>query len=392
MLVRVGTVVGCGAAVGFLTGFLGVGGGFLVLPVLVIALRMPVTAAIGTSLLIMVLNAAAALASRSGDLSVDWAVVVPFTLASVVGTLLGRRVADRLLRRGPHQDLRRAAAARRNLRGRRELARRMRASHIPRARPRLRRRPPPRRVHRTPAGRPRPGAGVQPSADRRGRGLRRHHRHHRRAGTGSPAVHVGGRGRRADPGPAREGRSRPRRRAPAGRAGPRHGRGAGREPQRRPPQRRHEGATTLVGWLEWQDAGTGSSPRWTGTCRRWSTRSSAKPSRPTVGCGGSRRPALRGGPRGPVPPDRRRHRRRHALAAVRPVGRRPGRGLGLPVRRRLLERAAAREHDRRAVVQPGGLRPSRREPARGLAGSRRRPVRDLRPALVGRRLGGAGCG
>ena len=44
----------------------------------------------------MVLNAAAALASRSGDLSVDWAVVVPFTLASVVGTLLGRRVADRL--------------------------------------------------------------------------------------------------------------------------------------------------------------------------------------------------------------------------------------------------------------------------------------------------------
>ena len=96
MLVRVGTVVGCGAAVGFLTGFLGVGGGFLVLPVLVIALRMPVTAAIGTSLLIMVLNAAAALASRSGDLAVDWAVVVPFTLASVVGTLLGRRVADRL--------------------------------------------------------------------------------------------------------------------------------------------------------------------------------------------------------------------------------------------------------------------------------------------------------
>ena len=96
LLVRVGTVVGCGAAVGFLTGFLGVGGGFLVLPVLVIALRMPIAAAIGTSLLIMVFNAAAALASRSGDLAVDWAVVVPFTLASVVGTLLGRRVADRL--------------------------------------------------------------------------------------------------------------------------------------------------------------------------------------------------------------------------------------------------------------------------------------------------------
>ena len=99
-LIRIGTIVGCGAAVGFLTGFLGVGGGFLVLPVLVIALRMPITAAIGTSLLIIVLNASAALASRFGDSAVDWAVdwavVVPFTLASVVGTLLGRRVADRL--------------------------------------------------------------------------------------------------------------------------------------------------------------------------------------------------------------------------------------------------------------------------------------------------------
>ena len=51
---------------------------------------------IGTSLLIMVFNSSAALASRIGDLAVDWAVVVPFTLASVVGTLLGRRVADRL--------------------------------------------------------------------------------------------------------------------------------------------------------------------------------------------------------------------------------------------------------------------------------------------------------
>ena len=95
-LIRIATVVGCGAAVGFLTGFLGVGGGFLVMPVLVIALRMPVPAAIATSLLIMVLNSAAALASRFGDLAVDWSVVVPFTLASVVGTLLGRRVAGRL--------------------------------------------------------------------------------------------------------------------------------------------------------------------------------------------------------------------------------------------------------------------------------------------------------
>ena len=47
----------CGAASGFLTGLLGVGGGFLVVPALVIVLRMPITLAIGTSLLIIVLNA-----------------------------------------------------------------------------------------------------------------------------------------------------------------------------------------------------------------------------------------------------------------------------------------------------------------------------------------------
>ena len=115
-------VAGCGAAVGFLTGFLGVGGGFLVLPVLVIALRMPLPAAVGTSLLIMVGNSASALVSRIGDLDVDWTVVVPFTLASVVGTLLGRRLADRL----PGAALTRIFALllllRGNLRGRREPA------------------------------------------------------------------------------------------------------------------------------------------------------------------------------------------------------------------------------------------------------------------------------
>ena len=89
-------IVLCGAAVGFLTGFLGVGGGFLVVPALVIALRMPMGLAIGTSLLVIALNSVSAFASRLGDLHLDWQVVAPFTLAAVAGTLVGRRVADRL--------------------------------------------------------------------------------------------------------------------------------------------------------------------------------------------------------------------------------------------------------------------------------------------------------
>jgi uncharacterized membrane protein YfcA len=89
-------VVLCGAAVGFLTGFLGVGGGFLVVPALVIVLRMPMTPAVGTSLLVIVLNSISSVASRLGVLHLDWHVIAPFTLAAVVGTIIGKRVADKL--------------------------------------------------------------------------------------------------------------------------------------------------------------------------------------------------------------------------------------------------------------------------------------------------------
>lgn len=89
-------VVVCGAGVGFVTGFLGVGGGFLVVPALVVVLGTPMVGAVGTSLLILVVNAAASVGARLGDLHADWRVIVPFTVAAVVGTLAGKRIADRL--------------------------------------------------------------------------------------------------------------------------------------------------------------------------------------------------------------------------------------------------------------------------------------------------------
>jgi uncharacterized protein len=95
-LVTAGTIVACGAAVGLLTGFLGVGGGFIVLPVLVVVLRMPMTRAIGTSLLIILINSSVALVSRAGDVTLDWDVLAPFILASLGGTVIGHRVAERL--------------------------------------------------------------------------------------------------------------------------------------------------------------------------------------------------------------------------------------------------------------------------------------------------------
>lgn len=84
------------ALVGFLTGLLGVGGGFLIVPALVSALRMPMLLAVGTSLLIIAVNSAASLAARTGGAVFEWSVIVPFTAAAIIGSLAGKKVADRL--------------------------------------------------------------------------------------------------------------------------------------------------------------------------------------------------------------------------------------------------------------------------------------------------------
>jgi uncharacterized membrane protein YfcA len=90
------TVAGWALAIGFLTGFLGVGGGFLVVPALVIALRMPITRAVGTSLLIIALNAVSSLVPRLDTAMFDWQVIIPFTVAAVLGSIAAKPLADRL--------------------------------------------------------------------------------------------------------------------------------------------------------------------------------------------------------------------------------------------------------------------------------------------------------
>jgi uncharacterized protein len=89
-------IVVAGLVVGFLTGFLGVGGGFLIVPVLTMLLGYRMNLATGTSLLIISLNSAIALAARAGGDYFDWRLIVPVTLAAVVGSLLGKRIAHRL--------------------------------------------------------------------------------------------------------------------------------------------------------------------------------------------------------------------------------------------------------------------------------------------------------
>lgn len=85
-----------GTAVGFITGLFGVGGGFVVVPALTLALGFTMSEAVGTSLLVVAINAVTALAARGGPGAVDWPVAAPFTVAALAGVVLGVRAAGRL--------------------------------------------------------------------------------------------------------------------------------------------------------------------------------------------------------------------------------------------------------------------------------------------------------
>ncbi|WP_299960107.1 sulfite exporter TauE/SafE family protein [uncultured Modestobacter sp.] len=85
-----------GLVVGFLTGLLGVGGGFLIIPVLVIVLGLPMTTAIGTSLVIVAVNSAAGFAAHASDAAIDVPVAAGFTGAAVVAALIAARLGARL--------------------------------------------------------------------------------------------------------------------------------------------------------------------------------------------------------------------------------------------------------------------------------------------------------
>lgn len=106
---RVAKVVLTATAVGLLTGFFGVGGGFALVPALVLVLGYPMPVAVGTSLLVIAVNSGTALAARIGmgvgDL--DWTLIAVFTAAAMAGSLLGGRITAR----ADPQHLSRAFAA-----------------------------------------------------------------------------------------------------------------------------------------------------------------------------------------------------------------------------------------------------------------------------------------
>jgi uncharacterized membrane protein YfcA len=101
---RLGLIVPVSLGVGVLTGLVGIGGGFLVVPALVLLAGIPMRQAIGTSLVVIAMNSASGFAGYLGSVAIDWRFLAAFTAMAVAGMLLGialsRRVPQAALKRG----------------------------------------------------------------------------------------------------------------------------------------------------------------------------------------------------------------------------------------------------------------------------------------------------
>ena len=93
-----------GSVVGVITGIVGAGGGFLIIPALVLLAKLPMKLAVGTSLLII---AAKSLIGFLGDLStqtIDWQLLLIFTSLSIIGIFIGsalsKKINEKILKTG----------------------------------------------------------------------------------------------------------------------------------------------------------------------------------------------------------------------------------------------------------------------------------------------------
>jgi uncharacterized protein len=95
-----------GLGIGLLTGFFGVGGGFLIVPALVLVLGLPMHLAVGTSLVAISLNALWGLLGNLGLGSLDWTLTILFAAGGFVGVLTGGKLSGHV----PERTLRAAFA------------------------------------------------------------------------------------------------------------------------------------------------------------------------------------------------------------------------------------------------------------------------------------------
>jgi len=78
-----------GVLIGLVTGFLGAGGGFLLIPALVIFMKLPMKQAIGTSLLIIALNSLIGFLGDIGRHAIDWKFITTVSAIAIAGIFIG---------------------------------------------------------------------------------------------------------------------------------------------------------------------------------------------------------------------------------------------------------------------------------------------------------------
>jgi uncharacterized protein len=88
-----GRVLLDGAAVGLITGLVGAGGGFLVVPALALLGGLPMSIAVGTSLVVIAMKSFAGLAGYLTTVQLDWGITLGVTAAAIAGTLAGSKLA-----------------------------------------------------------------------------------------------------------------------------------------------------------------------------------------------------------------------------------------------------------------------------------------------------------
>lgn len=91
-----GRVLLDGAVVGFITGLVGAGGGFLVVPALALLGGLPMSVAVGTSLVVIAMKSFAGLAGYLTTVQLDWGITLGVTVAAIVGSLIGSKLAGRI--------------------------------------------------------------------------------------------------------------------------------------------------------------------------------------------------------------------------------------------------------------------------------------------------------
>lgn len=101
---RIPILLAYGILIGLVTGFLGAGGGFLIIPTLVLLLNLPMKKAVATSLLIIAMNSLIGFLGDIGHFDIDWPFLTIITIIAItgifIGSALGKKIEGAQLKKG----------------------------------------------------------------------------------------------------------------------------------------------------------------------------------------------------------------------------------------------------------------------------------------------------